>query len=245
VISFEAMTALVRDAPYLACRIAPITYVAERESLTRCRSIIREASLSLRGWDFPHVDERLIQALAHHIQSAIDFGMHREVWRLYQSLQFVHASNLWEAVYEPFRQQFEQVANSGPRRMVPEERWETVTGYVSVYGTMYAITEMALFARNLTRIAGLQEPVVLTISLHNVQGRILIAGPDVPWYSFYQTTAPDITYAVELGVQQLLEPVNVALAAIAHFFERFNWERFQPEAFRGKLDAFAGGNLAS
>lgn len=244
-ISFDAMATLVRQAPYLSCRIAPNTYVRDRASLTECKTIVREASVSLRGWDFPHVDERLINALPHHIESAIDFGMHREVWRLYQSLQFVHASNLWEAVYEPIRSQFEQQANADVRRMVSGEQWQTVTGYVSVYGTMYALTEIALFARNLANAASLQEPIRLAISLHDIKGRILIAGPDIPWHSFYQANAESLSYDVTLDVRQLLEPVDVALAAIVYFFERFNWGRFQPEGFRAKLDAFTRGNIAN
>src|SRR5687767_10661014 len=78
--------------------IRPERFVPNRvEDYGRLLTIVRESAVSLRGWDFPHVAERPghTQHGEDWIGQEIDWKDHIELWRLYQSGQFVSVLGLW------------------------------------------------------------------------------------------------------------------------------------------------------
>ena len=52
--------------------------------------IVQRNSVRLRGWDYPHIDSGVAETGSDWVGQECDWQHEIEVWRLYQSGQFVH-----------------------------------------------------------------------------------------------------------------------------------------------------------
>ncbi|MDA1096766.1 MAG: hypothetical protein O3B84_05875, partial [Chloroflexi bacterium] len=78
----------MRPATYLDLRVGNVLELGR---------ILASTAVSLRGWDFPHIDSRTSPRVGREwIEQNIDWEMHVEFWRFYQSGQFVHFAGLHE-----------------------------------------------------------------------------------------------------------------------------------------------------
>jgi hypothetical protein len=77
------MTILIRSKDYKQDRIS---------KLTDLFSIIQRASVDIRGWDLPHIVDDRPRFGQNYIESFTDWSQYVEIWRFYQSGQFVHQS---------------------------------------------------------------------------------------------------------------------------------------------------------
>lgn len=69
-------------------------HIAERDSLW---PLLERCVVSLRGWNFPHTDQRPAASISSNaIGQDIDWEHHLETRRFYQSGQFVHLSGLMD-----------------------------------------------------------------------------------------------------------------------------------------------------
>jgi len=108
----------------------------------------------LRGWDYPHVEEKDIKPGHDWIELSSDWAGHLEYWRLFMSGQFVHHF----AAFERFR---ELPWSPAPKR------------YLLVDSVVFTMTEIHEFASRLARYAAFEGDVEITIELKGTKGRHL------------------------------------------------------------------------
>src|SRR5438093_8765937 len=76
--------------------IRPFTFKKTRISeIKRLLPLLEKASVQLRGWDFPHIDRNDPPTIGlDYIGQECDWEDILEIWRFYQSGQFVHISGM-------------------------------------------------------------------------------------------------------------------------------------------------------
>src|ERR1043166_6582061 len=82
----------IRSRGYWRVVIRPSSFIAERARLRDLEQIARDTVVQLRGWDYPHFPRDGVTRGNDFIEALTDSGwiQHIELWRLYQSGQFVH-----------------------------------------------------------------------------------------------------------------------------------------------------------
>src|SRR2546428_602147 len=87
----------IRSRGYWWIVIRPASYVPNRIDFLDLETILRRARIQLRGWDFPHIDERNpLKRRLKSITGFTDWMYYREIWRFYQSGQFSYLMGIHE-----------------------------------------------------------------------------------------------------------------------------------------------------
>jgi len=84
--------AKIKSRGYWQIIIRPITFQKGHISdLSNGLKIIEKCKMSLRGWDYPHMSyEEPAYCGIDYLESIVDWSIHKELWRFYDSGQFVH-----------------------------------------------------------------------------------------------------------------------------------------------------------
>jgi hypothetical protein len=190
-------------------------------TLDNCLNVVQAASVSLRGWDYPHIasqarDDSGIERFENFIQSWTDWFDHREFWRMYTSSQFLH----YRAIHEDWQER--GFGGGGPRArgLDPNAR------LLGVMGTVWFLTEVCEFLSRLVLQGQLYQPgAAVSIKLENSEGRTLWIEDQMRMPFIYDraTNAASITFARNLAPAELADPKQVAAEAIRYFFDRFGW----------------------
>lgn len=188
------------------------TVIPESLTVAMAREIVNKSSVSLRGWDYPHIASRNdehggFEHRAEYAQDWCDWYHHVEFWRMYRSGQFLH--------YKALREDLSNEADL-PKRPV-----------LAVGSFMYTVTEVTEFAHRL-RAAGLyKEGATIQITLGNSRGRKLwIEDPmRLDFMSPMVTGSESITVERSLRTSELLlgDPKDISLSMIAEFLDAFGW----------------------
>jgi len=153
----------IKSKGYWHVNIRPIEFEERRiESLDRCWDVVESCSVYLRGWPYPYyprVDEREKASRDDDwVQSSIDFNGIVELWRFYQSGQFIHYFSCLEdyrineaGIYKPM------IASRG----------------LSILSTLYRITEIYEFTTRLALKNVFQDAVQISIKLVGMKDREL------------------------------------------------------------------------
>ena len=207
----EGLLEKIRAVGFVRVVIRP-TVAPESLTAVTAREIVRKASVSLRGWDYPHIASRNdehggYENNAEYAQDWCDWYHHVEFWRMYKSGQFLH--------YKALREDLSKEGNvpSGP--------------VLAVGSFMYTVTEVTEFAHRL-RAAGLyKEGATIQITLGKSRGRKLwVEDPMRMDFSFPMVTSSDsITVERSLRASDLLlgDPKDISLPMIAEFLDAFGW----------------------
>src|SRR5216117_1721135 len=151
----------IRSRGYWRVVIRPSGFIAERARLRDLEQIARDSVVQLRGWDYPHFPKEGVTRGNDFIEALTDVEWlsHIELWRLYQSGQFVHLFAMREDWVE---------GTSLPG--LGNVKRGTLLSYES---TLYTITEIFLFAGRLAQRMALGPDVVVEYGLYNLQNRRL------------------------------------------------------------------------
>lgn len=86
----------IKSKGHWIIRIRPAEYPDHCEvDFPALESCVRASNVSLRGWDFPHVDQK-ISRIKNYVQQEFAWDKHIYLWRAYASGQFVMYDALWE-----------------------------------------------------------------------------------------------------------------------------------------------------
>lgn len=205
----------IRAVGFVRVVIRP-TVLPEELSVVDAREMVKKGSVSLRGWDYPHIaarndDHGGSEYTPEFAQDWCDWYHHVEFWRMYQSGQFLH--------YKALREDLSKDEN------VPEGR------VLGVGSFMYTVTEITEFAHRL-RAAGLyKEGATLKISLYNCLGRRLwVEDPNrLDFTSPMVTQSDTITVERSLRTSELLlgDPKEISRPIIREFLAAFGWNPSQ------------------
>lgn len=186
------------------------------------KEIVKTSAIELRGWDYPHFptqtrEHQDIYVAKDKIEAWIDWENYKEVWRLYQSGQFIHLFGLREDWYE----EDSWISENDPYKK------NKPGSIVSVLGTVYSITEIFAFLRNLVE-AGLYEGgVVVEISLQNTKNRSLVVMDPrrAPLFGDYKCRTDEIELSKKTfeKAEVIDNYLNLALDTMVDLFQQFNW----------------------
>lgn len=152
----------IRSRCYWQALIRPEQFIANRiEDYGRLRPIVRESAVSLRGREFPHVaDQREIKRGGDDwVGEEQDWQDHLELWRLYQSGQFVSVLGLW---HDWQGRSIQDLDGDGPTNELP--LWDTIYRFTEIYefAARLALTEAGGAAMRVeVKIGNLQERVLV------------------------------------------------------------------------------------
>ena len=230
----KALIEAIKSRGHWRVLFRPLRFNATRiPSLSKCEEVVEKASVSLRGWSYPHIPRRAGPTFVNdYVEGATDSGAYKELWRLYQSGQFVHLDSL----KEDWMKEDSWFANN---RREPGEVLEIIN-------TVYTVTELFEFLSRLARLGIYKEGVEVSVGLHNTEGRRLAIFDRMraPLHGEYRCMSPDIVFE-----RTLTEPVAIqkskdtALEALIHFVERFNWKNPPVEIIRADQQRLLEGRL--
>ncbi len=217
----EALIEKIKSRGYWRVLIRPTQYKKDLiSSLSECRRFIEESKVSLRGWDYPHI-ERRGEGLVNGddwVESSTDWSQYLEHWRFYQSGQFAHLFNCKEDWFDS-----NEVEISYPRR-----RSSLPDAFLEPVWTVYRTTEIYEFAARLAAKGFFGNSLSISVELHKMKGRTLFLTDPArgPLHGDYTSRIDDISFQKTIPVEAMLaSPSDFALENLLYFFERFNWDR--------------------
>lgn len=207
----------VRSRGYWRVHFRPLAPGGELAGPAKCVGIVERASVSLRGWDYPHVPSfnhaHDVAMLNDSVEAVTDSHRHKEYWRMFESSQFIHCRALQE-----------DWADNDP--------WATglIHDPLTVLGITMTTWLLAEVFEFLARLAGdglYAEGVDVSISLHRTKGRKLwVDGPErAPLASERAADVDVITYKRQLRNEEVFDQKVRAAQVALHIFQRF---RFMP-----------------
>ena len=206
----------IRSRGYRRAIIRPGNFVERRVSnISALYPLLQKISVQLRGWDFPHLDTpNELHIDLDRIEQEVDRSYHIELWRFYQSGQFVHISALAE-------DWFDESNNSGAARTFKP------SDLLSVERTVFRFTEIFEFASRLALTEAGDEQMHVEILVNGLGGRVLRVNPEkrAPLPLSMKASIKELPYKVDLSRAQLItEPRDLALKPALELFRRFGWD---------------------
>lgn len=228
----EGLIERIKAAGYTRVVIRPID-APEELTIAQAREAVEKASVSLRGWDYPHVARRNdehggYETFAEFAQDWCDWHYHREFWRMYKSGQFLH--------YKALREDLSTDENV-PNRDGP---------ILAIGSLVYTVTEVTEFAHRLFRHGLYKSGAYIQLTLGGARGRQLwVDDPNrMPFSMSRITSSENISHNVSLSPSELEagDPKDPALSMLLNIFDAFGW-RASPEQTRKQQDQLYGLEL--
>jgi hypothetical protein len=204
----------IKSRGYWRVLIRPSKYIKNRiPSLNKCEQIIKHTKVSLRGWDFPHVERDLIYE-KDFIESVADFLHILEYWRFYKSGQFIHYFGFEEDWY---RERMGTIASSGMNK--------SPMGFLDVISTLFRISEIYEFTARLIEAKLIDSYVELSIRLINTKKReLFFCDYSRPAFVYHICKDSEIEYSEKKSVNKILgNTSNLAIDAASFIFSFFDW----------------------
>ncbi len=220
----------IKSRGYWRVSIRPTEFEPDRISIIACDQIVRDSTVSLRGWDYPHYptqefDYQGLYTYDNYVESRTDWQRYKEIWRMYQSAQFIQYLGLREDWLDEDGWHADGEAGIEPK---------SVLGMV---GTIYTITEVYEFLKRLVSNGLYEQGASVEISLKNTENRqiVIFERPRGRLYEDYVTSAQEINVPKKLlTADELVEDSNeLAINAVQHLFERFGWKNQPVDVFVG------------
>jgi hypothetical protein len=165
--SDPALIAKLKQRGYWKVTIHPLQYQENRYGFLELKQLIEKTKVSLRGWDYPHLDRRTTFNRDGFIESYSEFDYLIEYWRFYRSGKFIHLFGMREdgrdksLVLERFRWY-------GHDAEVPEN----LRG-LSIIAAVYSLTEIFEFAIRLANHGVFESGVRIEVELFGLRNRML------------------------------------------------------------------------
>ncbi len=188
-----------------------------------CKDIVEKTQVKLRGWYYPHFPTRIdansnIVPCENCYEAWIDWGAHKEYWRMYQSSQFIHYLALREDWLEgdSWFQELNQKVKAN----------ETLFVLSSI---VFQITEIYEFLIRLATQGLYENGVNVYLTLKNTKDRKLwLDDRSRVGFSFDRITGAKEIILPEkfLTKNDLMKGSReLALPSILYVLERFDWSQ--------------------
>jgi hypothetical protein len=209
----------IKQSPHWRITIRPAVFNAQLiPALPDCWKMIESSAVSLRGWDYPHVDRSDRANRKDWIASWCEFMDHREYWQFFQSGQFAHLFSFRE-------DRRNALPTALSQQLVEIPTGEEPTGCMDIIETLFRITEIYEFASRLSQKMALEGSISISVELVQVKSRILtVLDPRRAWWGYYPSVEENLTHTEEIGVAELIgNSAQLALDGALWFFHRFQW----------------------
>jgi len=233
----ESVLKKIKSRGYWKVIIRPTQFNKERLSLQGCRQIVQECKVMLRGWDYPHISSRHPPHIGgvDYVESLTDWNGHKELWRMYQSGQFVHLFGCHEDWL------------GEPIPIFAPSRYSHIKpgSVLGVIMTLYSVTEVYEFASRLAQKNLFEGAAFLSITLHGMENRKLTffeSGRLL--FDDYICFINDLQQEKTIAVNELLgRGYEMALDHTLWILERFNWTSPPREILKEDQKKFLEGRI--
>ena len=214
----------IRSRGYWKVIIRPSTFVENRvPHRSSLLPILQKTSVDFRGWSFPPVDIFLeTEKGADWVGQNIDWEPHVELWRFYQSGQFVCYSGMscdWD--------QHSQTNTGWP------SQWKSADGNVQqvsldIGEVIVRFTEMFEFAARLAFTDAGDDGIHVEVAADNFKGHFLplpALGPERSRWRLPRSSEGEMQYTVDVTRTKLVaEARDLSLEPALELFRCFQWD---------------------
>lgn len=193
----------------------PSIYQARRvDSLPEIANLVEESQVRLRGWYFPHIDNKNVSNFGSGRQSHTIWNEMREGWRAYQSGLFCWQGVLWEDTDDP-----KMYGMRGDFK------------FLEFTGVTFLLTEALLFLKRFYAEKLQVENVRVRITLNGCGQRHIISGSSMrPLFGDYVSVENTIVLEEEINRVELnVSFKEIALKYAKKIFYVFNWDSVKDE----------------
>jgi hypothetical protein len=218
----------IKSRGYWRINFRPLV-IKKKLELPECKNIVEKHNVEYRGWYYPHVprrhgDDTDLAPGNNYYEGWIDWGIHKEIWRMYQSGQFIH----YKAIEEDWYKEDDWFNDSQLKNIEPGT-------ILSVISAVYLITEIFEFLSHLAKNHLYEEGIEIDIRLIKTAQRDLVILD--PWrghlFDQYRAKIGEIVFTSKYSSEQMIQNAKEeALKVIIHIFNRFGWEKPPVESFR-------------
>jgi len=216
----ESVAEKIAVRGYWRILFRPLTYNIRLRKLMECQEIVRKNSIDFRGWDYPHFpkDENVLPG-SNFYQGTVDWGGSIELWRMYQSGQFIH----YRALREDWTQE---------DYLTPKEYKLPAMQFIGILETLSLMTEIFEFLSRLAQAGLYEEGVNVYITLQKTRNRQLyqrafVSDGQIHFLGLsgtYKTISDEIEVAHYCMKKDVIEkPAEIAIGVILNIFEKFAW----------------------
>jgi hypothetical protein len=213
----------IKERGYRTVRIRPEAHSIDAQiRLGDLEKAVQMAAVSLRGWDFPHVDNQSVPRRdSDFVEQATDWGYHIEMWRAYKSKQFYSIAALWD-----------DWRDKEPVMWPAPAGWKPYTG-LSVEDTVFRFAEIFEFAARWSTALKIQGRIAITVEVMKLENRSLQLGPNRSHFTFPKTAHLESWKHSEwyFPADILAKPRELSIPLAIDFFEKFSWD-VGPETIR-------------
>ena len=204
----------IKTRGYWEVLIQPNRFVENLvESLAKCKEIMREVSVRLRGWDYPFYNTNNPPTTGLNcIEQSLDWEYILEFWRYYQSGQFIH----FFGMIEDWQDQ---------ARRIDKINLTTIPS-LAIISALYKFTEIYEFASRLAAKGLLGDECKISIILHSTKNRQLVM-LDLRRHLFgkYKSELDSIPREISISTADLMaKSAELSLDHTIWVFQRFNWD---------------------
>jgi hypothetical protein len=205
----------IRSRGYWQVAVRPARFVRKRISdISSLYPILQKTRVSLRGWDFPHLEDLTSPHVnIDWIGQESEWSHHISSWRFYQSGQFIHTS----CMPIDWRDQ----SDFWPA----DDQWKP-GALLGVGDAICCFTEIFEFAARLALTDAGDEQMHIDITVGNLRQRRLYVDTRrrSSFHTTYRASIEKYPHAVELSRPDLIAgPRGLALEAASELFKRFGW----------------------
>ncbi len=222
----DGLLEAIRSVGHWRINFRPVSVPEPPLLLGKCRELVERASVSVRGWDFPHInrhenDQHGGYTLSDtYVENWNDWSGFLEFWRMYASSQFL--------AYVALRED-----------TLPQERDATGVRTLSTVGTVCQISEIVEFCHRLANAGLYDSGVSLNVALINTRDRLLKAGQfRIPFFTAMRAGTEKLELERTIDAEVLRSRHrSVAVDLCIQLFDRFGWnpDRSQIEAEQEKF----------
>lgn len=220
---FEEILKKIKSRGYYRIVFRPTSFDKNLiEDSKNLKAFVEHSQIRLRGWPFPFIENSTRDGIhANYLnndmyESWTEADHYLEVWRFYQSGQFVN----YLAFREDWGSESEWFRGRRLENVQPNQ-------YLEAIDIIYAITETLLFLSNLANKIGREHDFEISISLHNLSNRKLITFDQRRWgFSFnYEVNANSIDKSLPSYTKAELSSSKLKIAEqiIENVYDHFDW----------------------
>ena len=208
----EGLLGKIEGVGHWRINVRPASAPAKPYHLMECKEAVEKSSVSIRGWDFPHVSYRNdehggYENQSEYIENWTEWSGFNEFWRIYRSSQFLSYISLREDTN-------------------PLGDGLSYKNTLNVTGTIYQFTEIFEFCHRMNNIGFYKTGVSVYVSLRNTAGRSLSVGQGrMPFFPDRSTNAQTIDVETHLNSDELKQRYrDHAISLCVEIFDRFAWK---------------------
>ncbi|MFO7676086.1 MAG: hypothetical protein R6X12_07225 [bacterium] len=209
---------IIKSRGHWRVNFRPLSASHRLDSSEACREVVERNVLELRGTDYPHYPRKQdtdaeLELGKTFCEGRSDWVPFKELWRMYQSGQFIHYVALWEDWHATQQNLF---------GFKPGD-------HLSIEGAVYRLTEVFEFAARLARDRSgvYTDGLSIAVSLHGTAHRSLWLRDQqrMPLTGAYQSQQSQVNLGVRnyTPAELLTSSPRESFAATVHLFKAFGW----------------------